>query len=350
MKSGLIALLFVVQAFLSPLAGAETGTKPEALGLPGDNLNLYAVLKAFQESPTLEAFEKRINSEESKINNLDLDGDGEIDYIRVEDHVTGNTHAISLTVDVGKGNSQDIAVIGVDKDDQGRVTVQVIGDEDLYGKDYIVEPSYDAASERAAGLTPNPGYVEPVRQERKSPEDQVSVVKQTTTVEVATWPVVQVIYVPAYRPWCSPYYWGFYPPWWRPRHPIFWHQYWGFHWRHHYHGHYRRGSYHRNPVAYSRYRVTYRSTTPRVRERIKSGGYSKTYSRPDLRRKGLEQGRRDVRTTRLPAVRPSGPRTPATRPKAPSGGSQSRPGGRPASPDRNGGSTLKPRRDTGGVS
>jgi len=42
------------------------------LGLPGDNLNLYAVMTLFQESKTLEEFERSLNDENSRINNLDL--------------------------------------------------------------------------------------------------------------------------------------------------------------------------------------------------------------------------------------------------------------------------------------
>ena len=57
------------------------------LNLPGDNLNLFAVMKLFQESETLEEFEKELNSEESKINNLDLNGDNRIDYIKVLDYI-----------------------------------------------------------------------------------------------------------------------------------------------------------------------------------------------------------------------------------------------------------------------
>jgi len=66
------------------------------LGLPGDNLNLYAVMKMFQESKTLEEFERNLNDEKSNINNLDLNGDGLIDYIRVIDNVDGDVHNIVL--------------------------------------------------------------------------------------------------------------------------------------------------------------------------------------------------------------------------------------------------------------
>ena len=57
----------------------------EYLGLPGDNLNLYAVMNLFQESETLEAFERSLNDENSRINNLDLNGDNMVDYITVSD-------------------------------------------------------------------------------------------------------------------------------------------------------------------------------------------------------------------------------------------------------------------------
>ena len=59
----------------------------QQLNMPGDNLNLYAVMKLFQESPTLEEFEKKLNDQSLKVNNLDLDGDNNIDYIKVVDNV-----------------------------------------------------------------------------------------------------------------------------------------------------------------------------------------------------------------------------------------------------------------------
>jgi len=54
------------------------------LGLPGDNLDLYAVLDLFQKSKTIEDFEKSLNLESTGINNLDLNLDGKVDFIKVE--------------------------------------------------------------------------------------------------------------------------------------------------------------------------------------------------------------------------------------------------------------------------
>jgi len=77
----------------------------EYLGLPGDNLNLYATMKLFQESETLESFEKNLNDENSRINNLDLNGDNQVDYIMVIDYVDGDDHSIVLRAALNKNET-----------------------------------------------------------------------------------------------------------------------------------------------------------------------------------------------------------------------------------------------------
>ena len=69
-----------------------------ALGLPADDLNLYAVLDVFQKSKTLEEFEKVLNSIDSNINNIDLNNDNSIDYIDVLSYKEGNLYSILLRV------------------------------------------------------------------------------------------------------------------------------------------------------------------------------------------------------------------------------------------------------------
>ena len=57
MKQLLVLMLMVcLQLLINPVKAQQQ--KADSLGLPGDNLNLYAVLKLFQESATLEGFEK----------------------------------------------------------------------------------------------------------------------------------------------------------------------------------------------------------------------------------------------------------------------------------------------------
>lgn len=50
------------------------------------------MMKMFQESETLEIFEKKMNEEDNRINNLELNGDDQIDYIRVLDEVDGDVN------------------------------------------------------------------------------------------------------------------------------------------------------------------------------------------------------------------------------------------------------------------
>lgn len=246
----------------------------EYLGLPGDNLNLYAVMKLFQESETLEGFERNLNAENSRINNLDLNGDNLIDYITVSDYVDGNVHTIVLRAALNKNENQDVAVFTVQRFNDGTVQIQLIGDEDLYGKNYIIEPIYDE--------TPNPGYT-------GKPSNTVNVtVVRTSPYEIARWPLISFIYQPDYSIWHSSWYWGYYPSYWNPWRPFYWHYYYGYHynWYNDYYGHYR----HWQHPRYTRYNDFYysgiRAHSTEVRSRINDGQYKTTYSHPEQRREG----------------------------------------------------------------
>ena len=104
----------ILTVLIASLTAVSARNYPEEyLGLPGDNLNLYATMKLFQESETLEAFERDLNDEKSKINNLDLNGDNLVDYITVTDYVDGNAHTIVLRTALNNKESQDVAVFTV---------------------------------------------------------------------------------------------------------------------------------------------------------------------------------------------------------------------------------------------
>lgn len=252
----------------------------ENLGLPGDNLNLYAVMNLFRQSKTLEEFERNLNDEKNNINNLDLNGDNLIDYIKVYDDVDGDVHNIVLQVAVGPKENQDVAVITVQKFDNGQVQIQLTGDEELYGKNYIIEPVYD---DSVAG-TPNPGY----EGNPNTFNGQTITYVTTTPVEIAAWPVVRFIYMPSYTVWHSSWYWGFYPSYWHPWRPFSWDYYYGFHYHLYrdYYRHYRRWNDHRYTRWNNYYYNGRRVHSPEVNHRISEGYYKTTYSHPDQRREG----------------------------------------------------------------
>jgi hypothetical protein len=198
MKKFILPYLAAVMSLLYQPVFSQEDTSA-LLGLPGDNLDLYAVLSLFQKAKTIEEFEKSLNDEKTKINNLDLNLDKKIDFIKVATKKKDDSYTFILQVDVTKDETQDVAVILLDKDKNKKVSLQIVGDEELYGKDYVIEPKGNSS------VTPNPAYVG---------ENPVTVtVPATTTVVVESAPIVQYVYSPAYVPYVPPYHYGYYPPW-----------------------------------------------------------------------------------------------------------------------------------------
>jgi len=135
-----------------------------------DNLDLQAVASIFGESQDLEDFERRLNDPNTQISNLDLNGDGKVDYLRVIEVTENSTHVILLQAVLAADTFQDVASIEVERDRNNNVSVQVVGDTYIYGSNYIYEPVY-----------------------------------------VATPPIYNVFWVSTYRPYYSPWYYGYYP-------------------------------------------------------------------------------------------------------------------------------------------
>lgn len=145
-----------------------------------EGLDLHAVAELFKESESLEQFEKSLNDPESEINNLDLDGDEAVDYIRVvTENPEKDSYLIILQVALGEDAYQDVAVIEAEKGEDDVVKTQITGDPEIYGPDYYVVPA--------------------------------------TVIYVRTWPTFRLIFAPGWRPYRSPWRWGLRPKWWRPR-------------------------------------------------------------------------------------------------------------------------------------
>src|SRR5688572_1862784 len=105
-------LVAAMSLFAQPVFAQEDTT---SLGLAGDNLDLYAVLDLFQKSKTIEAFEKSLNEQKSGINNLDLDLDKKVDFIKVVTKQKESSFTFILQVAVSEKETQDVAVILVGK-------------------------------------------------------------------------------------------------------------------------------------------------------------------------------------------------------------------------------------------
>ena len=204
-------LLLLVVCVIATTVSAKAQT--DSTGMPGDNFSLQGALEMFKQSSSVEEFEKLINTESKNVNNLDLNGDGDIDYIKVIDKASKDVHAFILQVAVSETENQDIAVIELEKTGDTTAILQIIGDEEIYGEQVIVEAS-DEGDEvesdndgKGSGPSFNYNYNEVSR----------------IIVNVFYWPSVRFVYRPAYVPWVSPWRWRHYPGWWRPWRPVRWH-------------------------------------------------------------------------------------------------------------------------------
>jgi len=129
----------------------------------------------------------------------------------VVDKMDNDIHALVLQVPVSENENQDIAVIEIEKTGDETAVLQIVGDEEIFGEEYIVEPD---GGDEVSGNGKGPfdgsyatGLFTPNR----------------VVVNVWFWPSVRFMYGPAYRPWISPWRWRAYPGWYRPWRPFAWH-------------------------------------------------------------------------------------------------------------------------------
>jgi len=173
-----VGLLFI--AAMTTTYAQDVTTVDAASEEISENLDLEAMASVFGDSKDLDEFEYKLNDPETQISNLDLNEDGHVDYLRVVETSENDTHLIAVQSVLGEDVYQDVATVEVEKDNDGKTQVQVVGDVYLYGPGYIVQPVY---------------VHRPV---------------------IFSW-----FWRPFYRPYRSVYYWGYYPKhyrFWKPFH------------------------------------------------------------------------------------------------------------------------------------
>ncbi|OJX88960.1 MAG: hypothetical protein BGP01_01295 [Paludibacter sp. 47-17] len=105
-------------------------------------LDLQAVATTFSRSDNIEEFEYRLNDPRNPVSNLDLNNDGYVDYLRVEQYSERNEHVIYIQAVLSRNYSQTVATIYVGRDRFNDEYVQIVGDESIYGYNYIIEPVF----------------------------------------------------------------------------------------------------------------------------------------------------------------------------------------------------------------
>ena len=142
-------------------------------------LDLNAVAAAFAESRSVREFEEILNSSRYMINNLDLNRDGWIDYLRVIETSRGYYHTLLIQACLAPSVFQDVATLIAERRADA-LYVEVVGDRYLYGYNYIVRPVFF-----------------------KRP------------------PMYDSYGHPRYTAWVSPYYYGYFPSYYTQPKPIY---------------------------------------------------------------------------------------------------------------------------------
>jgi hypothetical protein len=108
----------------------------------GDNLDLQALGELVKTSPRTDTLEARLNRPGS-INNLDLDGDGKVDYIKVTEYNgDNNTKGFSFTVDLPNNEKQEIATVEIQKN-TNNASMNIQGNQQIYGQSSNYQSSYN---------------------------------------------------------------------------------------------------------------------------------------------------------------------------------------------------------------
>ena len=142
-------------------------------------LDLQAVAAAFAESNSVQEFERLLNSGKYMINNLDLNRDGWVDYLRVIETYSGYRHAFLIQACLAPSVFQDVATL-VAEWRSDLLFVELIGDRYLYGYNYVVRPVF-----------------------------------------VKRPPMWNVFSRPNYAVWTSPYHYGHFPSYYQQPKPIY---------------------------------------------------------------------------------------------------------------------------------
>lgn len=148
-----------------------------------EGLSLESVTTLVKDVRSGQELERKLN-QKGGINNLDLDENKKVDYINVTEFGEAEQKiGYSLTIQPAKNETQEIATVTIEKNGD-RAEIQVVGNEQVYGSDAIFNDW--ATVERSKDLAPRGS-------------------------QYSGMPVRHSYFYP-HSLWVSPFFFGFYPP------------------------------------------------------------------------------------------------------------------------------------------
>lgn len=162
---GFVILIFF--AVFSPSCSKKTDNYKvdvQTVVSAADGLDLQAVGDLLKKAKTAEELEGLLNNEKMGVNNLDLNEDGKVDYIQVDEYGDTGVKGFSLTVDTAAGETQEIATIEIQKSGQ-YADVQVHGNQHIYGHNHYYHSRFGVTDFLLLSylMRPHPFYYSPWR-------------------------------------------------------------------------------------------------------------------------------------------------------------------------------------------
>jgi hypothetical protein len=119
----LILLFLVLSLSFVGCSKKEKGYQPnnqgqnivvqEAVPNVGENLNLQSVGEIVKTSKNPQEMEEKLNAKDG-VNNLDLDQDGQTDFLTVTEYGSGTNHGYSICANLNDNSKPEVANIQVD--------------------------------------------------------------------------------------------------------------------------------------------------------------------------------------------------------------------------------------------
>jgi hypothetical protein len=164
--SVILAGVFIIWAYFScttpktknpnaPSSGSTIAVVDESAS---DGLDLEALIPLVKKVKDAEELEKELNKKDG-INNLDLNNDGKVDFLKVTEFGSKDAYGFSLTAFPDKGEEQEVATIEIKKE-QDEAAVQVSGNQQLYGQHHYYHSRFGVTEFllMAYLLRPNPVF------------------------------------------------------------------------------------------------------------------------------------------------------------------------------------------------
>lgn len=149
----MVASFIAIWAFFSCAVSGSTSTEYATTGqdavvvaneAAADGLDLEAVTAMVKDAANAEELEKSLN-EPGGVNNLDLNADGQVDYIKVTEYGDKDAYGFSLTTEPAPSEEQEIATIEITRTDD-EAHVQVVGNGHVYGNHHVYHSSHSLSN------------------------------------------------------------------------------------------------------------------------------------------------------------------------------------------------------------